>query len=227
MPPQAPIPAEFRALTFEYEPSSDGCNGNLLLLLHGLAIANGSSHRLKGIIDTRRRLSLLLRYLCCDKGWDPARLFLLGYAQGGSMALDTAICGDWPLALNPSATSLGGVVSISGPPLDEMVQAGTSVSSPDFRLNQVAAQMPILLTHGADDNAVPLSEARAKYTALSTRLHLRLAEFYMIPRKQQTMPNSAEELQKILGFFAERMVLRDLALERDPSVIEVERFGQP
>ncbi|KAJ1976026.1 hypothetical protein H4R35_002885, partial [Dimargaris xerosporica] len=210
MAPQAPNPAEFQALTFEYKPSGDGCNSNLLLLLHGLGdhpgnfikaaqscripqmallaikgpssipffpegtgwfpvfgldgnpIAPSSPHRVKGIVDTRRRLSLLIRYLCCDKGWDPARLFLLGYAQGGSMALDAAICGDWPLALNSSATSLGGVVSISGPFLDEMVQADTPSSSSDFRLNQVALQTPVLLTHGTDDEATPLNEAQAK-----------------------------------------------------------------
>lgn len=53
----------------------------------------------------------LLHHLIDYSGFDPSRIFLFGFSQGGTVALDVALFGD--------IRNLGGVVSISGYLLDE------------------------------------------------------------------------------------------------------------
>lgn len=66
---------------------------------------------MKGLIRTREYMTELLLHLTNDCGFDASRIFLFGFSQGGTVALDTALFGD--------IRNIGGVVSISGYLLEE------------------------------------------------------------------------------------------------------------
>jgi len=98
--------------------------------------------------DIARSRGLLLEMLrSLDR--DPASIVLGGFSQGCTIAIDTALREDVPLA---------GVLGISGylPQIGDM---------PDG-LGPLARPRRILVTHGRTDRTIPLEMAQNQYTAL-------------------------------------------------------------
>ncbi|KAJ1915966.1 hypothetical protein IWQ60_008264 [Tieghemiomyces parasiticus] len=262
---RSPRASEFPGLQFEYRPSPDGHNHNLLILFHGLgdtpanfiqaaiayhipqtallAVAGpapipyfpegtgwfpafdvhgdplpaGHPDRIRGLKGTREWLARLISsYLCDTKGWRPEEIFLFGFSQGGTAALDLALCG------SPVAGTLGGVVSVSGLPVDEALQTwrGTATSKPLFEV-PAAIPTPILITCGTADAQIPVSKAETTVTVMKEHLKACRIELLRLPNKGHTMPQSEREIRAILEFLAQHLRLRDLALAKDPTVIEV------
>ena len=115
------------------------------------------------------------------KGWPLERIFVLGFAQGGTTALHTM---DWG--------SFGGIISISGQPLKHIVLS-----------------TPTLLTYGRKDE-LPSS-------------HLIQAPYFESKaiNRQLSMPQSEGEMRIIMKFFAERLFLRHLGLEKMADIYQV------
>ena len=77
-------------------------------------------------------------------GGDPARLFLVGFSQGAALALAAALT---------EPERLTAVVAMSGRVLPEILPRAAAPA----RLRG----LPVLLTHGADDEIVPAAQGRA------------------------------------------------------------------
>ncbi|KJE95567.1 hypothetical protein CAOG_06010 [Capsaspora owczarzaki ATCC 30864] len=139
-------------------------------------------------------------------GWQRDRIFLLGFAQGGTVALDLALHGSGRLA---------GVISISGTLTEEEldVHVGDPVRA------DIARQTPILLTHGTKDEMIPIAEAHNRFDRLVRLVpehpSLRLLQF----PKGCKMIDSPEEMRAVMTFFSERLYLRNLAMENTPGII--------
>lgn len=76
-----------------------------------IVLTPASPERFKGLTRTRQQLTELLQHLVDDCGFEPSRIFLFGFSQGGTVALDLALFGQ--------IRNLGGVISISGYLLEE------------------------------------------------------------------------------------------------------------
>jgi predicted esterase len=102
-------------------------------------------NRIKGLTRTRGHLSKLIQHLIQDCKYQASNIFLFGFSQGGTVALDQVIFGPHK--------SLGGVVSISGYLLEE--QAHEKVEGEKFKGN-------ILVTQGDSDSTVGSKQAASK-----------------------------------------------------------------
>ncbi|KAI9317413.1 Alpha/Beta hydrolase protein [Dichotomocladium elegans] len=100
---QAPEPVPYLEGSFQWFPSFDFLTGEMLTSAH--------PERFKGLVRTRKLVAELLRHLVDDCGFEPTRIFLFGFSQGGTVALDQVLFGD--------IRNLGGVISISGYLLEE------------------------------------------------------------------------------------------------------------
>lgn len=95
-------------------------------------------------------------------GWPPSRIFLLGFSQGAMVASHFAM---------RSRLKFGGVVGVSGyfffDPLAKRQ-----------RLNAVARTIPWLMTHGRQDEVIPIQETRKDVSRMKRLgLRVKLREF--------------------------------------------------
>ena len=152
------------------------------------------------LANARASLQALLSMLerC---GWPSHRVFLLGFMQGGQVALD--------LALHLSVR-LGGVVSVCGHLAPEQL---TPPLVPSL-------QTPLLVITGTNDESTPLAAARRSFAALQTcagrSAVVRLSEI------EGRAIGSEREMRPVMEFFAENLELHISALENDPSIIRVQ-----
>eukprot|EP00967_Tisochrysis_lutea_P131334 scaffold228178_cov44-Tisochrysis_lutea.AAC.1 len=156
--------------------------------------------------ESRMRLLNLLDQLeAC--GWPRQRVFVLGYAQGGTAALDLALS---------SRRRLGGVVSVCGHCLHEAVAAGLEPVCPNARAT------PILVTIAKDDRETAPAVARKLFDALRTAFGGPLSDSVTLRELpgRGAMGESAAQMRCIMEFFASHLEIRSKALE-DPSLMRV------
>lgn len=196
---------------------------------------------------TRPRLLALLRHLVFGCGWNLERIFLFGYAQGGTAALDLLAHEESIDGSSGGPCRLGGVVSWCGFPLPE---ASATVPSP-LGSGRIGRRTPLLVVGGADDLQTPPKLARRLYAKLregwvvhrseeaegraegrtegkrsdEERERARAADevdqtLHVLPRRGQAMVGSAGEAKLLMEFFARHLALNS-ALEDDPSIIRV------
>ena len=77
-------------------------------------------------------------------GADPERVFLVGFSQGAALALAVALT---------EPERLAGVVAMSGRVVPEIL--------PQVAAPERVARLPVLVTHGRDDQVVPAAQGRA------------------------------------------------------------------
>jgi len=102
-----------------------------------------------GIGDSRARLAELIEHLGADADLEPARLLLLGFSQGGVVALDQGL---------RAATPFAGIVAISG-------FVGAEEEYPDA-FGPAVGRQHILATHGRFDDLIPIERPREQYRRL-------------------------------------------------------------
>ncbi|KAI9280524.1 Alpha/Beta hydrolase protein [Sporodiniella umbellata] len=241
-------------IKFEYNPSQDGIDHNLLILLHGLGdsktpfaklgqqlklpqtatlavqapdmipymdgcyqwypsfdmftgdlLAPGHPERMKGLINTRKKIGGLLRHLIEDCGWKPSNIFLFGFSQGGTVALDTILFGN--------VRNLGGAISISGYLLEEQ--------SKEAKVGAGYAGY-IFVTQGELDETLNKALAEKKFKEIKNYCasSVELTQSF-IPNKGHIMPNSEKEWRLIHSFFGKNMPRRNIELENMADVYQV------
>jgi predicted esterase len=154
--------------------------------------------------DTSRAMCLLVQRLHSQHSYPLRNIFVLGYSQGGTVALGTL------QSLN--AVAIGGVISISGapPPAPHAMQPSTT---------------PVLFTLGQRDAcAASKSRAWAQFE-LQWRDGLPVAPHGPVPSaserdccmllvagKAEAMVHSADETRALMEFFGRHLKLRSLQL---------------
>ena len=154
--------------------------------------------------ECRCRLRRLLQLLeqC---GWPANQIFLFGYAQGGTAALDFAL---------HAPSRLGGVVSYCGLPLEEALRAPTKEEA------AASGGTPCLLVAATADAQTPLPHARAMVGWLQSVWpcdEITLREV----NSSGAMAASEAEWRPVVEFLAKHIALRNHALES--SLVHVEQ----
>ena len=149
------------------------------------------------------RQSLLTLLATLERfGWPARRVFLLGYMQGGVVALD--------LAARATETRLGGVVSVCGHLTPDLLPSPTATG----------VQTPVLIIAGTRDDHAPVAVARRSFDALRTLMG------NSVPAKLTEIEGRAigsqREMRPLMEFFAANLELHTAALEDDPSIIRVQ-----
>jgi predicted esterase len=142
---RAPIALPFGLAGSQWHASFDEASGE------PITPSTGEMRRLRSLErETRPRLLRLLDLLdTC--GWPAQRIFLLGYAQGGTAAIDLAL----------HATSrLGGVVSVCGHCLPEAAAADLQP------VRGGARATPLLIISALQDADMAIAEARRLFEAI-------------------------------------------------------------
>lgn len=154
-----------------------------------------SRHSLAPVRESLRRLLLLLE----SCGWLTHRVFVLGYMQGGQVALD--------LAMHLGAR-LGGVVSLCGY-LDAVYtqQAELTLHSPTLVV--------------AGDSNHQASRAQAADCVNRLRSVAKNGVQVRMSKLRGRAIRSEQEMRPVMDFFAENLDIPCAALENDPSIIRV------
>ncbi|KAI9193243.1 uncharacterized protein BJ171DRAFT_530895 [Polychytrium aggregatum] len=171
----------------------------------GEEISWSSPQASTGVQNTRK----LLKSPGSGIGWPPGQIFLLGFAQGGTIALDLALWGDLDApGPGPAPILCGGVISIAGGLFDaaSCVRASLPVER---------RQLWALVTK---DDSIDAS------VGLGTRQLSRLkslledhVQVEVISGKQGiSMPNS-----HIFQFLGAHLALRNLKLEAMSDVVQI------
>ncbi|EGF83299.1 hypothetical protein BATDEDRAFT_21861 [Batrachochytrium dendrobatidis JAM81] len=167
---------------------------SFLIVIGVTDLDSGCKQLRKGIQSTRSLIcSFLTECVIASKehpdGWPAERVFLLGFSQGGIMALDVALMGSWPDTYTsemPRALELGGVVSISGwIDMDRYDSSNTSING------RVVKKTSVLVTQGISDGAFDMKLFESKKSVLrrfvETEDQLQVG---VIAGKGHTMPQS-------------------------------------
>ncbi|EJD06885.1 uncharacterized protein FOMMEDRAFT_138667 [Fomitiporia mediterranea MF3/22] len=238
---------------FDYAPSDDGTDENLLILLHGL----GDTHQPFGKLGRQLRLpqtatlalrapeqipylyeeayqwypsfdelgqpivhpvpkpgvsllSSVISHLTSSCSWTPNQIHLFGFAQGGSVALETCL-EIWKSrprfvseteAESDRKATLGSVVSVGGPLL-----LHHAISTP--------CKTPALILHREAPSALAFDAAGTQLAALR--------KFFGGVREKklgpgESMPASREEWSPVMEFWSEKLAKRTV---QDGGLYEV------
>mmetsp|Transcript_15550 Transcript_15550/g.39718 ORF Transcript_15550/g.39718 Transcript_15550/m.39718 type:complete len:226 (+) Transcript_15550:105-782(+) len=184
----------------------------------GTQVPSSDPERLRSLLSCCTAFSTFLDQLLVHCGYRAEHVFVLGFSQGAMVALRTA--------LTYARHRLGGAIAVSGmllreDPLCELT-AMRSLLADRARVSFT----PLLLTHGARDDVIPVSRMRAQLHTLKKAFaavhdeplpsEVCVKEY---PSKAHTFLSSQEEVRDVLSFLAERMRLRSLELERRPDVV--------
>lgn len=166
--------------------------------------------RLRSLQRSRRLLSEVLEALMEAGAWRAEEIFLLGYGQGGTLALEMLLppggagAASW-------AGRLGGVLAVASELLPERrwqlerSGGGPSPQAPESGVEGTG----VLMINGGRDELVPLASAEASANLLRGALAggKGSARLEAIPQRGGEMLRGgcAEEMQLVMEFFAERL----------------------
>eukprot|EP00736_Rhodelphis_marinus_P002819 Rmarinus@m.20108 len=190
--------------------------------------------RVASLLKTRRLLWNLTEYLV-TLGWTYDAIFLLGYAQGGTVATDLA------LFLGSRGKRVGGLVVLSGCALEEFSEGwqGDGLVAPP---NSIPQPVPVLITIGDRESHVDVYDARNSLdyikrsqalimgTSRDTELlirnsmdgeHTEACVLEVIKGKSKGVISNEAEARIVMKFFGSYMRRRNLALENNPDIVEV------
>lgn len=164
--------------------------------------------RLKSLIITKKLLERAIEGLA-KYGWARDRIHLLGFSQGGTVALDLALhsCGE--------NRKLGSVIAISGSILPEY-----EVSKDDCACGGDCTN--VLITHGDQDEALSRKEVlRSKDIILKVHPEGDLALRYF--DKGHAMVESEEEMGVVMRFWSRVLHRRMVNMEKNATLYEVKQ----
>ncbi|KAJ3099605.1 hypothetical protein HDU97_002912 [Phlyctochytrium planicorne] len=244
-------PQPFPELPFVFKHSADGCDTNVLILLHGLGdspenfmkfgekmalpqtaliavkapipiplfedmgtgwypaydsegndVPKTSQIATDCIEKSSKLLQSFMEQRVINKGWPNDRCFVMGFSQGGSVALHFA-------AIQKADMAVNGIISISGWPLRSL---------PTFK-----NRTRFLVTHGNKDKEMALGIAFEKWKELRKSINgpEDTLQVSIVDKKDHAMPKSQGEVEQIMKFFASGLAIRNLKLEAMHDVYEI------
>ncbi|KAI9142354.1 Alpha/Beta hydrolase protein [Paraphysoderma sedebokerense] len=131
--------------------------------------------------------------------YQPSSIFLLGYDQGATTAMDVGLY---------SSLSIGGIVSIGGVILER---------KEEIKVNE---DTKFLMVYGEDDDVIDPDEEIEKISKLKKKFQLSI-ETVTLKNKNHGMPNNKTQWTPIMTFFGKNLKLRNLALESMSDVMEL------
>ena len=139
-------------------------------------------------------LSKVVNHLVQDCSWSANRIHIFGFAQGGTVAAEFGIKFWKELQGQSTPTSLGSIVSVSGPLLS-------------WPASKVISPTPVLLVHRPppSEGALPKDALVAYKRAFQPAYEERLTS------KHPGMPASKEEWEPIMRFWSERLGRRKVS----------------
>ena len=158
------------------------------------------------------------------------RVFLFGYAQGGTAALD--------LLRRLGSRRLGGLVSWCGhalsPPANARsahgteaataVAAGAAGAAVGVAVSPGAAGIPVLVVGGDGDERTPPAAAHQLFRTMTAAWRdvesPAEQKLHILPARGDAMVSNAPEARLLMEFFAKHLAL-STALEDDPSIVRV------
>lgn len=163
-------------------------------------------NRLGDIIEIRENLILFFSVLNDKCGWSYDSIFLFGYCQGGTVAIDLIL--NWP------HRRLGGCIAVSDSVLDEYMKKNIRPTSSQ------PPSLPMLVTHGKRDPSITVQKATTKYNFLCERLKGTEMEF-KVYEKGNEMPKGKDEVYDIMTFFSKYLLKRSIHMENLTDVVEI------
>ncbi|WIA35235.1 hypothetical protein OEZ86_003697 [Tetradesmus obliquus] len=180
----------------------------------------GEKRRLNSLASTLALLTQqLLPALSAAGGWQPDQIQLLGFSQGGSVALELARC-------CTGSQRLGGVVAISAALLEEQLEQhaapngssnSSTATSNSSSSSPVEAGTDALITHGDRDEVVPRSLVERSVAVL--RKAGCNVSLQPLPGKGHSMISGPAEMRACMAFWAGRLKMRPP--QADASYMEV------
>jgi dienelactone hydrolase len=172
-----------------------------------------------------------LHWLARQPGVDRSRLGILGYGQGGQVALLAAARTSLPRAVVAyfpvTDVTRWADTTAYQPVRDYVAQVcqphGPSVVSPLFHAATMGA--PVLLIHGAADDRVPPSQSELMYQALQG--NRRQSELHVVPgARHEFTPDELEDTWPwVMGFLARNQML-SLAARTPEQQVRVNTFTE-
>ncbi|KAL2623479.1 hypothetical protein R1flu_003684 [Riccia fluitans] len=171
-------------------------------------LRRGDAERAESLKTTQILLEDVIQVMCKGCGWRRSRIFLLGYGDGGMVALELAMgsCGQ---------NRLGGVISISGPVFPEYSTKGN--------LRSVECQRgctPVLITYGTIACEQHLMDIERSKRCLDMWHGCPQAEVVGVS-KEEEMVKTAEEATVLHRFFADHLSRRMINMEKNSTLYEV------
>eukprot|EP00742_Colponemidia_sp_Colp-10_P006448 GILJ01006908.1.p1 GENE.GILJ01006908.1~~GILJ01006908.1.p1 ORF type:complete len:441 (+),score=74.46 GILJ01006908.1:44-1366(+) len=182
--------------------------------LEHIVPSSSDRSRIDSLRDTRAHLSQVLLVLHEKYGWAFRKIFLFGFSQGATVALDLALHGV------PEPHYLGGVVSISGGLLEEILFEMVGAEPIGKGVNRTS----FVLTYGSMDDLLVRAVPEKTVAYLRTNLADVDVTFKTFPKRHE-MINSEAEMREVMSFFASKLFMRNLskqAPETGSDLAEVE-----
>ena len=240
------MPKLLASAPFQYLPSNDNTNENLLVMLHGFgdrpepfarlatqlslpqtaALALGAPYEvpmfeggrswctfvLSGTNSVEKEgevfrsinasvdsLQALLHTIQSQCSWEPRKVHLFGFSQGGSVALELAR----RYARSGKGCGFGSCIAVASPLLEPTPSPDSDVSTDNRIANDPT---PILLLHGDKDTRVTPDKITRATTVL--REEGLTVKQCTIPGKGHTMIGSADEARVLMDFWAAHLSRR-------------------
>ena len=174
----------------------------------------GERRRIEGLARALGLLQALLRALG-GAGWPPRRVHLLGFSQGGTVALELARRWEGP-------EGLGSCIAISAALLpesllaEEEAEAGGAAAAaaggggPAPRAAPAPDGTPVLITRGTADTVLPRGEVLHTAEALRAR-HGLAVEVEEVAGKGHAMVAGTTETRALMALWARRLAARPAA----------------
>ncbi|KAG5189115.1 Alpha/Beta hydrolase protein [Tribonema minus] len=202
-----------------------------------LAYTPGDERRMKSLNASTSTLIQAIEALRLQLHWPTDCIFLFGYAQGGTVALSTALT--LAHASAPPIPALGGVISICGVLLEEQLAVAAGAGAAPAR--PAAEATPVLILCGDKDAQAPPHLAHASAAALhssgssagsgsdsrgsSTAGGGSSAEVVVLRGRGAGPLRSEREVRPVMAFLARCLSRRMVALEDSADVVELSGSG--
>lgn len=168
------------------------------------------TRRILSLKETSKLMNLLMDALTSHCGWTRDRIHLLGFSQGGTVALDMALraCGPY---------RLGSVVAISSSLLPESFLQSTEENDVTCEQNACTS---VLMTHGNQDKVVNRTDVLRSADWLR-KAHASMDVQLRTLDKDHAMVSSRREMQILMEFWAKHLHCHMVNLEQNATVYEV------
>lgn len=167
--------------------------------------------RLKSMRTATVLLDKVIEVMCKSYGWTRDRVHVLGFSQGGTLALDLALRSCGP-------RRLGSVVAISASLLPELLMQEPKEMDKDVACG--GACTSVLITHGSQDNVLPRKDVQATRDFI-LKIHPPVQVGLQFFNKEHCMVKSKEEMEHLMRFWSQHLHRRMVNMEEVSTLYEV------